>query len=60
MATELGMCLTLMKTFQLESQLRKTVGTEHIIHFYLAIGLFTQSKTSALANKHMTTFIILP
>ena len=50
------MCLTWMKTILLESQLQKTVGTEpvmfhHIINFYLAVGLLTQSKTSALANK---------
>ena len=64
MATKLSMCLTWMKTFQLESQLRKTAGTEpimfhYIIHLYLAVGLFTQSKTSALANKYMKTCIIL-
>ena len=65
MATKLSMCLTWMKTILLESQLQKTVGTEpvmfhHIIQFYLAVGLFTQSKTSALANKYMKTCIILP
>ena len=54
-----------MKTILLESQLQKTVGTEpvmfhHIIQFYLAVGLFTQSETSALANKYMKTCIILP
>ena len=66
MATKLSMCLTWMKTILLESQLQKTVGTEpvmfhHIIQFYLAVGLFTQSKTSALDNKNMTTsfFLIL-
>ena len=64
MATKLSMCLTWMKTILLESQLQKTVGTEpvmfhHIIQFYLAVGLFAQSKTSALANKYMTTQTIL-
>ena len=55
MATKLSMCLTWMKTILLESQLQKTVGTEpvmfhHIIQFYLAVGLFTQSQTSALVS----------
>ena len=31
----------------------------HIIHFYLAVGLLTQSKNSAQANQYMTTFTIL-
>ena len=64
MATKLNMCLTWMKKIQLALQLRKTVGTEpvmfhHIIPSYLAVGLLTQSKTSALASKYMNTFIIL-
>ena len=44
------------KKILLESQLQKTVGTDavmfhHNIQFYLVVGLFTHSKTSALANK---------
>ena len=50
--------------YQLKSQHQITVGKKVVIflsyfHFYMVVGVLTQSKCSALGNKYMLPFFFL-